>query len=143
MIGKVVSHYRIEEKLGAGGMGIVYKGHDSELNRPVALKFLPPQVSAGFEEKNRFLHEARAASALDHPNIGVVYEIDETADGQMFIVMAYYPGETLKQKIARACAQGETRSENSALGLTVAESVDLARQIAQGLEKAHSRSIVH
>jgi serine/threonine protein kinase len=82
-------------------MGVVYKARDLKLHRFVALKFLPREVSTDEEVKARFTHEARAASALDHPNICTVYEIDETNDGQMFIAMAYYQGETLKKKIQR------------------------------------------
>ncbi|MGH8246935.1 MAG: protein kinase domain-containing protein, partial [Gammaproteobacteria bacterium] len=143
MTGRTVSHYRILEKLGAGGMGVVYKAHDTKLDRLVALKFLPPHTSADSGEKRRFLHEARAVSALDHPNIGVVYEIDETDDGQMFIAMSYYPGETLKQRIARSCGEGQTTAGKVAVGLAVPEALNLALQIARGLAKAHEHGIVH
>ena len=87
MIGTTVSHYRIVEKLGGGGMGVVYKAEDARLKRPVALKFLPPQLTQDEEAKQRFIHEAQAASALQHNNICVVYDIDETAEGQLFISM--------------------------------------------------------
>jgi eukaryotic-like serine/threonine-protein kinase len=140
---QTVSHYRILEKLGAGGMGVVYKAHDTTLDRFVALKFLPPDAGADADEKHRFLNEARAASALDHPNIGVVYEIDETDDGQMFIAMSYYPGETLKQRIARSCRDGETTADTVGVGLAVPEALNLALQIASGLAKAHEHGIVH
>ncbi len=96
MIGKTISHYKILEKLGEGGMGVVYKAEDLKLERFVALKFLPPHMSQADEEKQRFIHEAKAASALDHPNICTIHEIDETEDGQMFIAMACYEGEDVK-----------------------------------------------
>lgn len=99
MIGEIVSHYKILEKLGGGGMGVVYKVQDQKLDRFAALKFLPPHLSADEEIKQRFIAEAKAASALDHNNICTVYEIDETEKGQMFIAMAYYDGETLKKRI--------------------------------------------
>ena len=101
MIGKTVSHYKILEKIGGGGMGIVYKAQDLKLDRPVALKFLPPHLTSSDEEKQRFIHEAKAASSLDHSNICTIHEIDETEEGQMFIVMACYDGETLKLKIEK------------------------------------------
>ena len=101
MIGQTVSHYRILEKLGEGGMGVVYKAEDTKLDRFVALKFLPQHLSQADEEKKRFIHEAKAASALDHPNICTIHEVDETKDGQMFIVMACYDGESLRDKIER------------------------------------------
>jgi formylglycine-generating enzyme required for sulfatase activity/dienelactone hydrolase len=129
MTGRTISHYEILEKLGAGGMGVVYKAHDTRLDRLVALKFPPPHLSADPAEKHRFIQEARAASALDHPNIGVVHDIDETPEGQMFIAMAYHEGQTLKQKIAD--------------GLSVSEAIEIAHQIAQGIAKAHEHGIVH
>jgi len=130
MIAKTISHYRILEKLGGGGMGVVYKAEDTRLKRTVALKFLPPDLTRDDEAKERFVHEAQAASALDHPNICTIYEIDETEDGQMFIAMACYEGETLKKKVA----SGQ---------LAVAEAVEIATQIAQGLAKAHEHGITH
>ena len=130
MIGKTISHYKILSKLGSGGMGTVYKARDTKLDRSVALKFLPPHLSRAEEEKKRFIHEAKAASALDHPNICNIYEIDETEDGQMFIAMACYEGESLKDKISRG-------------PLPVEEAMDFAIQIARGLEKAHAKDIVH
>ena len=130
MIGKTISHYKILEKLGAGGMGVVYKALDTRLDRFVALKFLPPHLSQDEEGKKRFIHEAKAASALDHPNICTIYEIDETKDSQLFIAMAYYDGEHLKAKIVRGPMPVETV-------------VNLAIQIANGLGEAHERGIVH
>ncbi len=128
--GQIVSHYTILEKLGSGGMGVVYRASDLRLDRTVALKFLSPEISTEEEYKKRFLREAKAASALDHPNICTIHEIDVAADGQMFIAMAYYPGETLKKKIQRG-------------PLPVPEAVDLAMQVARGLAKAHQQGIAH
>jgi tetratricopeptide (TPR) repeat protein len=130
MIGKTISHYKILEKLGGGGMGIVYKAKDTKLDRFVALKFLPPHISTDEEEKHRFIHEARAASGLDHPNICTVHEIDETRDGQLFIAMACYEGETLKQRISKG-------------PLKIDEATDIAIQMIEGLRKAHEMDIVH
>jgi serine/threonine-protein kinase len=130
MLGKTISHYRILEQLGAGGMGVVYKAEDTKLGRTVALKFLPPDLTRDSEAKKRFIQEARAASALDHPNICTVHEIDETAEGRLFIAMACYEGESLKAKIERG-------------PLKLDEALDIAVQIAQGLAKAHERKIVH
>ena len=133
MIGKTISHYKILEKLGEGGMGVVYKARDTKLDRFVALKFLPPHLSQTKEEKNRFIHEAKAASALDHNNICTIHEIDETkpapgepGDAQMFIAMACYEGESLKDKIERG-------------PLAIEEAIDIGIQISQGLTKAHSK----
>jgi TolB-like protein/Flp pilus assembly protein TadD/predicted Ser/Thr protein kinase len=130
MIGKTISHYRIIEKLGEGGMGVIYKAEDTKLRRPVALKFLPPELTRDPEAKERFIQEAQAASALDHPNICNIHEIDETPEGQLFICMAYYEGETLKETIKRGPVEAR-------------ETVRIAMQIGQGLAKAHSHGIVH
>ena len=99
MIGKYISHYKIIEKLGSGGMGVVYKAQDLKLDRFVALKFLPPHLTTSDDEKQRFIHEAKAASTLEHNNICNIHEIDETEDGQLFISMAYYEGEILNEKV--------------------------------------------
>jgi len=111
-------------------MGTVYKARDAKLDRFVALKFLASHLSQAEEEKKRFIHEAKAASALDHPNICIIHEIDETADGQMFIAMACYEGESLKVKINRGL-------------MPVEEALDIAIQVARGLDKAHAKEIVH
>jgi Tol biopolymer transport system component len=130
MIGGMVSHYQIIEKLGAGGMGEVFKARDTRLGRTVALKFLPPLLTNDPKAKQRFIQEAQAASMLDDPNICTIYEVDETPDGRMFIGMAYYEGKTLKERIA----EGE---------LEIGHIVNLAIQTAQGLAKAHAQGIVH
>jgi serine/threonine protein kinase len=129
-IGRTVSHYKILERLGEGGMGVVYKAEDETLKRTVALKFLPPALGRDTEANARFMHEAQAASALDHPNICTIHEIGHTDDGQLFICMAFYDGETLKEKIRR----GPFR---------IAEAVDIATQTARGLARAHDRGIIH
>ena len=130
MEGQRLSHYEIQEKLGGGGMGVVYKALDTRLNRHVALKFLPPEFTRDDDARLRFTQEAQAASALDHPNICTIYEIDSTVDGQMFIAMSYYAGSTLNQRVAE-------------VPLHVAEPLDVAAQIARGLIKAHDAGIVH
>jgi serine/threonine protein kinase/lipoprotein NlpI len=130
MIGKTISHYRILEKLGEGGMGVVYKAEDTKLRRPVALKFLPPELTRDPGAKERFIKEAQAASALDHPHICNIHEIDETAEGQLFMCMACYEGETLKEMIARG-------------PLGIEEAIRIAAQIGEGLTKAHAAGIVH
>lgn len=99
MVGRIISHYRIIERLGEGGMGVVYRAEDLKLGRDVALKFLPPALTRDKEAQERFIREAKAASALDHPNVCTVHEIDETEDGQTFIVMSFYGSETLEQII--------------------------------------------
>ena len=119
MVGKQISHYHILEKLGEGGMGMVYKAEDTKLKRTVALKFLPPELTRDPEAKARFIREAQAASALEHPNICNIHEIEETSDGQLYIVMACYEGKTLKEKIK------EKRIKKK-------EVVEIAIQIGQG-----------
>jgi serine/threonine protein kinase/tetratricopeptide (TPR) repeat protein len=130
MIGQTISHYKILEKLGEGGMGAVYKAEDTKLKRTVALKFLPPELTRDEHSKARFVHEAQAASALDHPNICTIHEIDETEDGRMFICMACYEGTTLTDKISER-------------PLELGEAVDIAMRVAEGLAKAHEQGIVH
>ena len=130
MIGKTISHYKILSEIGSGGMGIVYKAEDTNLKRHVALKFLPPELTRDKEARERFIHEAQSASALDHPNVCTVYEIGKTDDNQMFIAMGYYEGETLKDKIVKG-------------PLKINEAIGIAIQIATGLEKAHKKNIVH
>ncbi len=130
MIGEIISHYRIIEKLGEGGMGEVYKAEDTVLKRTVALKFLPPSVSNDESARKRFTHEAVAASALDHPNICTIYETGQTEDGRLYISMAYYDGETLKDKIMRG-------------PLEIDESLSIFLQVCEGLEKAHKNGIIH
>jgi tetratricopeptide (TPR) repeat protein/predicted Ser/Thr protein kinase len=129
MIGKTVSHYRIVEKLGEGGMGVVYRAEDVKLGREVALKFLPPEWTRDAEARARFLHEAQAAASLSHPNICTVYEIDE-ADGHTFIAMELIEGESLKDRIARG-------------PLGIDEALGLALDLAHGLAAAHARGVVH
>ncbi|MBW1916184.1 MAG: protein kinase, partial [Deltaproteobacteria bacterium] len=136
MIGKTISHYKILEKIGEGGMGVVYKAEDTKLKRTVALKFLPPELTRDVEAKDRFIQEARAAATLDHPNICNVFEIDETEDSQLFIAMACYEGKTLKERIK---PEGAVNS----VPLPIKEAVDIAIQMARGLERAHRKEIVH
>jgi serine/threonine protein kinase/tetratricopeptide (TPR) repeat protein len=130
MIGKVISHYRILERIGEGGMGVVFKAEDTRLKRTIALKFLPPELTRNSEAKERFIHEAQAASALQHNNICVVYDIDESDDGQMFISMEYIEGETLRDRLERG-------------PLPIDQAIELTLQIGKALAKAHELGIVH
>ncbi len=129
MIGQTVSHYKILEKLGEGGMGVVYKAHDTTLDRTVALKFLPNHLTSDKAEKDRFYHEARAAAALTHQNIAVIHEIGEHA-GQVFIVMECVEGKTLREILVSQM-------------FTIKQVLDISVQIAEGLAAAHDKGIVH
>jgi eukaryotic-like serine/threonine-protein kinase len=128
--GDRLGNYQILGLAGAGGMGMVYRALDTKLERLVALKFLPDQVSASKPDKERFLREARTASSLDHSNIGVIHGIEETVDGRTYIVMAFYEGETLARKISGG-------------PLPLGEAVDIAIQTARGLAEAHARAVIH
>ena len=130
MIDKKISHYKIIEKLGEGGMGVVYKAIDTSLNRPVAFKFLPSYLTKDESTRKRFVVEAQAASALDHPNICSIHEINKTDDGHQYICMAYYQGESLRDKIKKG-----------PIPLDLA--LDIFVQLAQGLAAAHEKNIIH
>src|SRR6266576_4831072 len=129
-MGRTISQYEVVAKLGGGGMGVVYKATDTKLGRAVALKFLPPQWSHDEGAKQRFLREAQAASATNHRNICIIHDIEQTDDGQLFIVMAHYDGPTLKQKL-------------EARALPVADAIEIAAEVAEGLTKAHAQGVVH
>jgi serine/threonine-protein kinase len=130
IIGEVVSHYRIQGKLGAAGMGVVYRALDEQLQRTVALKFLPVGLAANRSERDKLLQEARAPSALDHPNIGVIYGLEDAGGGKYFISMGYYEGDTLSERLARGTP-------------SLRDALDPAIQIAGGLAAGHAQNIVH
>ena len=129
--GRIISHFRVLEPLGAGGMGVVYRAEDVTLGRTVALKFMRPDYTIDDTAEARFLREARSVAALDHPNICTVHEAGTSEDGLLYLAMAYYPGETLKDRLTRAGA------------LPVEEAIDIASQVARGLACAHAAGIVH
>jgi serine/threonine protein kinase len=129
MIGETILHYKIMEKLGQGGMGVVYLAQDTKLDRKVAIKFLPHSISITPEEKERFKIEARASAALSHPNIATIYAIEE-CDGQAFIVMEYIDGQELKEKIKSG-------------PLPLPDIMSIAFQIAEGLEASHKAEVIH
>jgi serine/threonine-protein kinase len=130
MASRTVRHYQLLERLGGGGMGDVYKARDTKLGRVVALKFLPPGWSRDEELKARFLREARAASSVDHSNVCTIYDVDATPDGQLFIAMACYEGETLREIMDRG-------------PVAPATALDYATQIARGLKSVHALNIIH
>ncbi len=138
LVGRKVSHYRVLGILGGGGMGLVYKGEDLKLDRPVALKFLPEEMAADPLVLKRFEREARTASSLNHPNICTIYEVEEY-DGQPFIVMELLEGETLRELIARAADS----SGKGQPGFSTGQVLDIAIQIAEGLNAAHQKGIIH
>ena len=129
-VDRMVGRYQLRKMVGAGAMGIVYRAWDSTLGRTVALKFLPPHLGADTQARERFRVEAQAAAALDHPNICTIHEIGETKDGQLFIAMPFYEGETVRERLGRG-------------PLPFGAAVMLVRQAAEGLAKAHERGIVH
>ena len=128
--GEMVSHYRILERLGEGGMGVVYKAEDTQLKRHVALKFLPHEVMATPHAKERFLHEAETTSALDHPNICTIHEINHTEGGQFFLVLSCYEGKTLRKILEEG-------------RLSIGQAIQIAAQLCEGLAAAHDHKIVH
>src|SRR6185437_2929833 len=130
MADRRILHYEVQEKIGAGGMGVVHKALDTKLKRTVALKFLSGGLAADPAQRRRFIREAMAASSLDHPNICTIYEINEAEDGQLFLAMAYYPGETLSQMLRGG-------------PLSLERTLDIAIQVARALERAHQHGVTH
>jgi serine/threonine protein kinase len=130
MIGEAILHYKILEKLGEGGMGVVYKAEDTKLERLVAIKFLPHHIAAKAEERERFKIEAKAAAALNHPNIATIYAIEED-DGELFIVMELIAGKELREIVGATGPVAPT------------DAIHFATQIAEGLKAAHAKGITH
>ena len=130
LAGRTIGPYQVLEPVGDGGMGVVYRALDTRLGRPIALKFLKPRLDADVSAAERFRLEARAAGALEHPNICTIHDIGETDDGRLYLAMPLYDGETLERRIARG-------------PLAVAEATDIAVQMLRGLAKAHARGIIH
>jgi tetratricopeptide (TPR) repeat protein len=130
LVGRTIAQYEVVARIGSGAMGVVYRARDTKLGRPVALKFLPQQWSNDDSAKQRFVREAQAASATNHPNICTIHDIETADDGQLFIVMAYYDGRTLKQKLESG-------------PFPIEEALEIATQIADGLAKAHAQGVVH
>ena len=129
LIGTQIAHYLIEEKIGEGGMGIVYKAEDTKLKRKVALKFLKPEALGNEQEKARFIREAQTAAALDHPNICTIFEVNEF-EGQTYIAMAFIDGQNIDEKV-------------EAGPLAVDEAINIAIQAAEGLQAANEKGVVH
>ena len=130
LAGRTIGHYEVLQPVGDGGMGVVYKARDTRLGRTVALKFLKPRADTDQSAAERFRLEARAAGALEHPNICTIHDIGETDDGRLYLAMPLYDGETLERRIARG-------------PLPVEEAIDIAAQMLRGLAKAHARGIIH
>jgi len=130
LAGRTIGHYQVVDRVGGGGMGVIYKALDTRLGRTVALKFLKPRLDADASASERFRQEARAAGALEHPNICTIHDIGETDDGRLYLAMPLYDGETLEQRIARG-------------PLAIGDATDIAVQVLRGLAKAHGRGIIH